>query len=895
MLLVSVLALAFGKQTELYPYDPVADVRATVTQGNARFTVLTPRLIRMEYSSSAKFEDRATIAIVNRKLDVPTFTQSVTGGVLSIATKSIELTYTVGQSFNSNSLTVKSVDSKSAFKSWRFGQLDQGNLFGTIRTLDREDVLTLNCSEIPKDDIQSCEWGLVSRDGWALVDDTKNYALDADSYWVGPNTNQQDYYLFAHGHDYTGALMDYTLVGGKVAMFPRYANGIMWSRWYDVSNTDTKKIVADYETRQLPLDVYILDMNWHTKQSWTGYSFDRHLFPYPEDTLGWLHHKGLHTSANLHDAAGVNTWEEQHPAMAKTLGLDPTKNIPLSFVNRSYAYALEDVVLGALEDMGMDFWWIDWQQGEDKGGCAGGKQNPTIWTNKLRGTDHIRRGKTNTRGLVLGRWGGLGNHRYQVGFSGDVAHVSWEDMAYQPYFSMTASNVLFGFWSHDIVGIPSDPEMHTRWIQLSALSGTFRTHERGESAGDCADRNPADCWVVEPWNVATKYYEINRAAMIAREELIPYIYTQGTRRAFDTGVGILRPMYYAYPESDMAYKADPKGNFPQYMFGDDLLVSPVVTPLNRDNQMAQQNIWLPAGRWYEHNTGVFYDVNSDSQVIQRWIDMSEIPIYVRAGAIIPIIPVTGRDDRASTIGLARKQYTTLGLSVYPGTSSGQTLIYEDDGATTAYLQGRLAWTTVSYIRPSASTVSLTASTTGTYPELPNQRQFIVKFRSSFPASTVLVNGKAVPFSRNGDAAGTWSYDGETLSVIVRTGFVATNTRLQVNVTTIKPYDDATFSGLRGIVTRSIISKANLNEARKVVGESNTNGGKLQTLSSTSDTLAYLANPVTANAFLDLFNSIRSAHVAAMNEIKTITASGEIPNDLKKRVAYSYTLLSSVLP
>ena len=142
--------------------------------------------------------------------------------------------------------------------------------------------------------------------------------------------------------------------------------------------------------------------------------------------------------------------------------------------NPSYAQALEDAVLLPLEKQGLDYWWIDWQQGGNHGGCKGKKQNPTIWTNKIRATDHVRRG-TDKRGLVLARWGGLGSHRYQVGFSGDVKDVSWDNLAYQPYFSMTATNVAYGFWSHDIVG-PSgsntdDLELFTRWLQWASYSG----------------------------------------------------------------------------------------------------------------------------------------------------------------------------------------------------------------------------------------------------------------------------------------------------------------------------------------------------------------------------------------------------------------------------------------
>lgn len=148
---------------------------------------------------------------------------------------------------------------------------------------------------------------------------------------------------------------------------------------------------------------------------------------------------------------------------------------------------------------------IDWQQGGTQGGAAGGKQNPTIWLNHLRCTDHVRRGE-NQRGVVLARWGGLGNHRYQVGFSGDVAALTWANMAFQPYFSMTGTNVGYGFWSHDIIG-PSDDhelrknekkkkkvsyifsflEIDTRWVQIGAFSGIFRTHDRGMAGGGCAD------------------------------------------------------------------------------------------------------------------------------------------------------------------------------------------------------------------------------------------------------------------------------------------------------------------------------------------------------------------------------------------------------------------------
>ena len=160
--------------------------------------------------------------------------------------------------------------------------------------------------------------------------------------------------------------------------------------------------------------------------------------------------------------------------------MDPSSNetVPFNLLNKTWAYALEDTVLYPLEQGGLDFWWIDWQQGQFGGGCAGGQQNPRFWTDHLRVTDAARRG-SDKRGMVLARWGGLGNHRYQVGFSGDVAGLTWSNLAFQPYFSLTAANVLYSWWSHDIEGPSDDVELFVRWIQWGSVSGVMRMHDRG--------------------------------------------------------------------------------------------------------------------------------------------------------------------------------------------------------------------------------------------------------------------------------------------------------------------------------------------------------------------------------------------------------------------------------
>ena len=171
-----------------------------------------------------------------------------------------------------------------------------------------------------------------------------------------------------------------------------YALGVWFSRWYDYTTEEAARIVQDYELRTLPLDVLVLDMNWHTKNDWTGYSWDRKLYGYPEDAVAYAKHRGLAVTLNLHDANGVNPWEERYADICVAVGCSQGDPIPFSITNETIMYALEDTVLKPLEEDGVDFWWIDWQQGEkDAGGAAGFKMNPTIWTAHIRSTDANRR------------------------------------------------------------------------------------------------------------------------------------------------------------------------------------------------------------------------------------------------------------------------------------------------------------------------------------------------------------------------------------------------------------------------------------------------------------------------------------------------------------------------
>jgi alpha-glucosidase (family GH31 glycosyl hydrolase) len=267
-------------------------------------------------------------------------------------------------------------------------------------------------------------------------------------------------------------------------------------------------------------------MGWHFKHggsglgSGCGWSFDPQLFPNATQFLGKLKQRGLHMGMNVHDCGGVCADEPLYAEAAKHVGIDPATKAPITAqwcTNPKFAYALGDIVNKGPLDQGADFYWNDWAcsgpteqgHGDTSSGCKGGRSTPSYWTNRNRHTFHrrqnIAKGNTDatsdpseTRGFVMGRWGGMGSHRYPHGFSGDVVDVNWQTVAYQPYFTATAGNVLFGYWSHDLLGVQVGDnghnkysraeamELHVRILQWGAWSPVFRTHDRGASAGEWA-------------------------------------------------------------------------------------------------------------------------------------------------------------------------------------------------------------------------------------------------------------------------------------------------------------------------------------------------------------------------------------------------------------------------
>ena len=693
-------------------FQPVADPNATVVADSARFTIFTTRLIRLEYAANGRFQDNPSQPFWYRKQPVPDFEHSLTNGRLHIETDQLHLSYEVGRPFTAETLQIIL---KTSGTVWHFGDDDPQNLRGTYRTLDEVSGST------------PLEPGLLSRSGWALVDDSKSLVFN-EAGWLEPRANPSalDLYFFGYGHNYADCLRDYFALTGPVPLLPRWALGNWWSRYWAYTQDELTQLMQEFRAHDVPLSVCIIDMDWHL-DGWTGYTWNRDLFPEPAQFLSWLHELGLKTALNLHPADGVGPHEAQYANMAARLGQTAAgEPIPFDIANPTFTQAYFELLHHPHEASGVDFWWIDWQQGEVSG-LPG--LDPLWWLNHLHFYDLGRElpDRVRKRPFIFSRWGGLGNHRYPIGFSGDT-HVDWDSLNFQPTFTATAANVGYSWWSHDIGGHmfgTEDAELYARWVQFGVFSPILRLH---------STKNPFH--ERRPWGYDAETFAVTRDAMQLRHAFIPYIYTLAWHNA-TRHQAMIRPMYHDYPNEDAAYRCPQ-----QYTFGPDLIAAPYTTPADPDTNLSRQDVWLPPGSWQHFFTG-------EQVVGDRWIAqygrLQDIPVFVKAGAIVPLGPTVGWGSVDNP--------QIIHLHCFAG-AAGEFVLYEDDGETLAYQDGRYALTTFQQSWQGNEMTITVNPAAGDSHYIPVSRSYVLHLRGlgQDAALAALRDGQPLHLSASYDAA-----------------------------------------------------------------------------------------------------------------------------------------------
>ena len=612
---------------------------------NFRISVLTDKLIRLEYNNKEEFEDRATQIVFNRDFPQTTFVLEESEQELVVRTDSLELHYDKKE-FSADGLyiIVKDVGGKEAI--WRYGD-EPNDLGGTARTLDRAD------GAIP------LEGGVISREGYAVLEDNSSVALKEDGWIEQRDREVTDLYFFGYGHSYLECLKDFYYLCGKTPLLPRYVFGNWWSRYYRYTQDEYQKLMERFEMEKLPFTVAVIDMDWHLVREvdpkygngWTGYTWNRTLFPDHVGFMKWLHEHGMKVSLNVHPADGIRAFEEPYSRVAKAMGMDPAEEQPVEFdpTNPRFMKVYFEELHHPMEEEGVDFWWLDWQQGTQTKFPG---LDPLWMLNHYHYLDSSWKG---CRPITFSRYSGPGSHRYPIGFSGDAV-ITWASLDFQPYFTNTASNIGYGWWSHDIGGHERgvrDDEMMARWTQYGVFSPVNRLH---------SNNNPFNG--KEPWKYEPAVRETMEYYLRLRHRMIPYLYSMN-RRASREDLPLIQPMYYLEPEREEAYEVPN-----EYYFGSELLVSPITEPMSPVSRMAKASTWLPEGLWADFFTGLVYE---GGRKVNLWRGIEQIPVLMKAGAIVPL---SNQEDGDNSI----ENPSAMEVRVFPAADSTFTL-WEDEGDT----------------------------------------------------------------------------------------------------------------------------------------------------------------------------------------------------------------------
>ena len=634
-----------------------------IIENNVRITVLSDILIRIE---TGAFTDLPSQTVWYRNSDKVNFKTEKNGGILNVITD--KATFAVNT--KNGKFLYAVVDGVKQ-------KYDRDlNMKGTTRTLDQ------TFGAVPLKD------GVLSQNGVTVMDDSKTLLLKDDGKLENRKKGSTDKYVFAYGKDNVGCLNEFI-------------------------------------RRDIPLTVATVDMDWHWvnveekfnysgdkgliwKGGWTGYSWNTDLFPDYKGFLKGLHERDLKVTLNLHPADGVRPFDDMYSEMCEAVGQDKTAQKPVEFdlTDSTFINAYFDVLHHPYENQGVDFWWIDWQQGT-KSKSAG--LDPLWLLNHYHYLDSCRDGK---RPLILSRYAGLGSHRYPLGFSGDTA-INWSVLDFQPYFTANAANCGYTWWSHDIGGHHMgghDDELYIRWLQLGVFSPIIRLHSTSN-----------DLLGKEPWNFSWEAETIGVEFLRLRHKLIPYIYSMNYR-SFSDGRALCEPMYFTYPEDKNAYSVKN-----EYMFGLELLVCPVTTKLNKKTKTAFTKIWLPKGRWTNIFDGRIY---KGGQTVTVTSPINTIPVLAKEGAVIPMSEDTGNSWRNPE---------NLVFDIYRG--NGIFKLYEDDGETLGFENGDFSVTDI-LVNENENTLKISVAGGKQISSIPEKRNYTFKFMDIevFEKAEVFVNG-----------------------------------------------------------------------------------------------------------------------------------------------------------
>lgn len=687
-----------------------SEARSTVVDGPARFTAVTPSLIRMEYAEDGRFEDRPTLTVGTRGAGARVET-TVEGAWRVVRTSRVELRWRRGTDFSAQNLELRFRDGRERRTVRPQPGFDHSFLGGWTRGLDLSDGP------------EPLNPGVLTREGWFVLDDSASALLvdrGAD-FRVRPEREgaYSDWYAFAYGHDYARALRDLRALTGSAPLLPRNAFGVWFSKYFAYTEEEFQELVARFEEEGVPLDALSLDTDFKRindpvgsalfsiavgqpgrAASWNGWDWNRDLVADPDAFVDSMRERDIALVANIHPS--ISSSDPQFPAADEAAGglaaNQECRVIQADTIGQCHVFDWTDQrqldayfdLHDVFADTGIDAFWLDWCC-EAEGAADAPGLSPDTWINHQYaryhrelgtrwpavsriGASYLPDGVYGDRGIGAGGTGALAEHRSAIHFTGDTC-ATWEMLAFQAEHTAAEAAIGMPYVSHDIGSFNGEPQlgqcnavaaalaqapvpddMYVRWLQLGAFQPLDRLHSNHGAR--------------LPWEYAGATAEAAAEALRLRGTLVPYTYT-AARRAVDTGLPIAGPLYLRWPRHEAAYEHPT-----QFTFGRDLVVAPVTEPGAATDDAVDVELWVPPGQWVERTTGERFRGPRLATVTAA---LDHVPVLVRAGSVLPgHLPGQPAGIDPSS---------TLVLDAYPGARGGGEL-YDDAGTGYGYERGQ---------------------------------------------------------------------------------------------------------------------------------------------------------------------------------------------------------------
>ena len=670
---------------------------ATIQGERYRITVLTERLLRLEYSPTGQFNNYATQFVTNRNFSVPKYVKKEDDRALEIDTDYFTLSYVKNGEFYGGPITPDKnlrVYIKGKETKWCYKIIEAKNYFGNEVSMEGEK------GNKPENR------GLYSLDGFVSVDDSNTYRLDENGTIVAPTPGNIDVYVFAYNNDFGMCVQDYFKLTGMPSLIPRYALGNWWSRDKAYTTENIIALMDKFEKKDIPLSIILLDKDWHIRKtsdnkiSTSGFTFNKELIPDPKGLIDNIHERGLKIGLSIDTKDGFHPYDEHYNDVASFLGNTSGTNIPIDVLKPKELDAFLKYGLNPLEAEGVDFFWNDSNNVKD---------TQRLWVTNHYMFENLARGQEK-RGMLLARNGLLAPHRYPVLYAGRSL-VGWDNFQSSSFFNLSASNIGACWWSHDIGGYEGgmeENELYIRSVQLGVFSPIMRFHSSG---GQYYKREPWK-WDTRTSNVVARYLRL-------RHQLTPYLYTEAYKY-YKTGSMIFQPLYYYMPAvyDDNRYKNE-------YFFGSELLIAPILTKKNEVMNRTIHKFRLPDGMWYEFTTGKKYIGNKDYVSFYKEEDY---PIFAKKGSIIPLSIKSNINNTSNP--------TDLEIHVFPGQSNTYRM-YEDDGVSLKYQNGYYLITEIDYNYMPNNYTLIIRSVEGKSGIAPDKRNYKIRFRNTKYAEDVV--------------------------------------------------------------------------------------------------------------------------------------------------------------